>query len=134
MDSRIGHGTTVTKAFPESEAPLDPVFSRMSTHAPTPWSEGRDGPTILDLLMPEMDGEETLARLREVNSSVPVLISSGYSQDPASIERLLAGGAAGFIPKPCHPEELHDKVVRVLDRFRAPPVKEDSERDTPVRP
>ncbi len=43
---------------------------------------------ILDLSMPEMDGEATLARLRLLLPEVPVLLSSGYLDERA--ERILA--------------------------------------------
>jgi len=54
---------------------------------------------ILDMTMPEMDGEETFCELRKINAEIPVILSSGYSQE--EIESRFAGkGLAGFIQKP----------------------------------
>jgi len=42
---------------------------------------------ILDLIMPEMDGEKTFQCIREVRPGMPVILSSGYSikrQSPTS--------------------------------------------------
>ncbi len=36
---------------------------------------------ILDLTMPIMSGGETLAEIKKINSDLPVIISSGYSED-----------------------------------------------------
>ena len=60
--------------------------------------EDRPDLVVLDLRMPELDGWQTLERLRDL-SDVPVLIVSG--QDPTSeeLERLRPGRDA-FLPKP----------------------------------
>ncbi len=54
---------------------------------------------ILDLRMPEMDGEETFKALREIDPELPILISSGETDDKVANE-LMALGAAGMLSKP----------------------------------
>jgi two-component system, cell cycle sensor histidine kinase and response regulator CckA len=70
---------------------------------------------LLDLSMPFMDGEETFRRLREINPNVVVLLSTGFLA-PAQerIERMLAGGLAGFLRKPHRPDELLGRVHAIL--------------------
>ena len=54
---------------------------------------------LLDLAMPNMNGEEAFEALRSINPDVSVVIASGY--DEYELERRLAGkGLAGFIQKP----------------------------------
>jgi len=54
---------------------------------------------ILDIMMPEVDGFEALARIREVNTSVPVIVSSSLD-DKESILRCLRLDASDYITKP----------------------------------
>jgi len=70
---------------------------------------------LLDLSMPFMDGEETFRRLREINPNVVALLSTGFLA-PAQerIERMLAGGLAGFLRKPHRPDELLGRVHAIL--------------------
>lgn len=68
---------------------------------------------ILDLTMPNMDGIETFSRLREIRPNLPVILSSGYSEQ-ASIAKFKMKGLAGFIQKPYRIQELVDKVLSVL--------------------
>jgi two-component system cell cycle sensor histidine kinase/response regulator CckA len=70
---------------------------------------------LLDLSMPFMDGEETFRRLREINPNAVVLLSTGFLA-PAQerIERMLAGGLAGFLRKPHRPDELLGRVHAIL--------------------
>ena len=60
---------------------------------------------ILDMTMPKMDGEETFRRLRELDSGVKVVLSSGYSEQIAS-ERFDEQSLAGFLQKPYRQVEL----------------------------
>jgi len=54
---------------------------------------------VLDLSMPGMSGQETLARLRRLRPDLRVVMSSGYSE--AECLKLLADQAvSGFLPKP----------------------------------
>lgn len=54
---------------------------------------------VLDLIMPDMTGEETFAELKQIDPNVKILISSGYSKTE-TINNLIKQGAVGSIPKP----------------------------------
>ncbi|MBI2425839.1 MAG: response regulator [Candidatus Hydrogenedentes bacterium] len=68
---------------------------------------------ILDLTMPQMDGEECFQALRLLRADLPVIMSSGYSEDDVT-QRLLSQGVTGFIQKPYLCAALRDKVRAVL--------------------
>jgi two-component system cell cycle sensor histidine kinase/response regulator CckA len=70
---------------------------------------------ILDLLMPKLSGKETLERLRQLDSSLKILICSGYgSREPDS--KLLHGDRqTPLVHKPFKPEELVYAVRKMLD-------------------
>jgi DNA-binding response OmpR family regulator len=74
---------------------------------------------LLDLSMPFMDGEETFRRLRAINPTVAVLLSTGFlTQAQDRIDRMLAAGLAGSICKPHRPDELLARVQIVLENAR----------------
>lgn len=75
------------------------------------------GLVLLDLSMPGMTGEETLARLRKISPNVTVLLSSGYSQTGLP-KRVKEMGAAGFIAKPYTSAQLHLAIRRHLQMAR----------------
>ncbi len=68
---------------------------------------------ILDLLMPVIDGQEALARLRSLDPGLPVLISSGLAEEEV-VKRTLVGGARGFLSKPYEPQELVRTIAAAL--------------------
>jgi two-component system KDP operon response regulator KdpE len=76
---------------------------------------------IMDVMMPEMDGFETLKLLREI-STVPVILLTVKS-DEEDIIRGLTLGADDYITKPFSPRELVTRVTAVLRRaeWPAPP-------------
>jgi two-component system, cell cycle sensor histidine kinase and response regulator CckA len=69
---------------------------------------------ILDMIMPEMNGKETLVKLMEIDKEVRVLLSSGYSIN-GEAAKILEMGCRGFIQKPFRVEELSRKIRTVLD-------------------
>ena len=74
---------------------------------------------LLDLSMPFMDGEETFKRLRGINPNVVVLLSTGFlAQAQERIDRMLAGGLAGFLRKPHRPDELLAQVQAILEKMK----------------
>lgn len=73
---------------------------------------------IMDVMMPEMDGFETLKLLREI-STVPVVLLTVKS-DEEDITRGLDLGADDYITKPFSPRELSSRVSAVLRRAKWP--------------
>jgi PAS domain S-box-containing protein len=69
---------------------------------------------ILDLIMPELGGEATFEKLKEVNPGVKVLLSSGYSINGLA-NKLLDRGCLGFIQKPYSIKELSARIRETLD-------------------
>ena len=68
---------------------------------------------MLDMIMPELDGGETFDRLREIDPTVKVLLSSGFSLDGQASD-IMKRGCNGFIQKPFDLRELSSKVHEVL--------------------
>lgn len=69
---------------------------------------------ILDLLMPEMDGMQTLEEIHKV-SSVPVIILSAVDRKE-DIVRALRSGTDDFVTKPFNNDEVVARVNSVLRR------------------
>ena len=68
---------------------------------------------ILDLIMPQMDGEKCLDELLKLNPNVKVIFSTGKSLRRKEKDRL-AGYVQGFVDKPYHVERLLKAVEKVL--------------------
>lgn len=69
---------------------------------------------LLDLVMPRLDGVQALQRLLEIDSSVPVVLSSGYPGE-TGIGREIPDGAAAFLGKPYRMSDLHQLIERFLN-------------------
>ena len=76
---------------------------------------GRDySVVILDWKMPDIDGVETIRRIRaEGNENIPILLISAY--DWSDIEDAAKeAGANGFVSKPLFRSKLYDKINELL--------------------
>ena len=73
---------------------------------------------VLDVMMPEMDGFETLERLREI-STVPVIMLTVKGEEEDRI-RGLELGADDYVTKPFSPRELASRIRAVLRRAEMP--------------
>ncbi|MGB2869160.1 MAG: hybrid sensor histidine kinase/response regulator [Bacteroidota bacterium] len=82
---------------------------------------------LLDIQMPEMDGFETLRRLRanRVTSKIPVIFLTAQKKDPSSIETGLEMGADQYLTKPIDTEEL---LVRTKTLIRLKQMEAELER------
>lgn len=78
---------------------------------------------VMDVLMPRLDGRETLRRLRQAGNLTPVIL---LTQVGEATERAMAleEGADDYINKPFEPHELVARIRAVLRRVRAgvPPI------------
>jgi CheY-like chemotaxis protein len=77
---------------------------------------------LLDLTMPQLDGNATFTELRRLDPGVHVLLMSGFNEQDA-VHRFAGKGLAGFIQKPFKPETLYAKLQEIL-AAGGPPVRE----------
>ncbi len=74
---------------------------------------------LLDIVMPEMDGFEVLARLKanERTRDIPVIVIS-VLDDMGSVVECIERGAEEYLPKPFEPVLLHARIHASLERKR----------------
>jgi PAS domain S-box-containing protein len=68
---------------------------------------------VLDLTMPVMSGEETLARMKAVRADIPIILSSGFNEVQA-VRRFEGKGLAGFLQKPYRAGALVEMIQHVV--------------------
>jgi CheY-like chemotaxis protein len=68
---------------------------------------------ILDLMMPGQAGPETFDQLKQIRADVRVLLSSGFGAE-GDVERLVAQGARGYLPKPYQQRQLHAAIALAM--------------------
>ncbi len=91
---------------------------------------GRDyNVIIVDWKMPDIDGLETIKRIRsEIDSKIPILLISAY--DWSDIEdKAKAAGANGFVSKPLFRSTLYDKINALIGKESASVEPEDDYSD-----
>ncbi len=70
---------------------------------------------LLDLTMPEMDGETTFEEIRKIRPEIPVVLLSGY--DEAEVLRRMGGKPVqGFVQKPFTSDWLVESVLEALSK------------------
>ncbi len=78
-------------------------------------AEGRVALVLLDMTMPGLSSEETFRELKSTRPDLPVIVSSGFSEQEA-MRRFGGMGVAGYIQKPYTTQALMDKITAVLNR------------------
>ncbi|MDD5131721.1 MAG: response regulator [bacterium] len=70
---------------------------------------------LMDIMMPLIDGNEATRRLKEneVTKQIPVIMLSALGQE-GDVAKSLELGAMDYIVKPFHPQELMDRVKKIL--------------------
>ena len=71
---------------------------------------------FLDLKMPGMGGMEVLARIKEFDEKIMVIVITGFATIETAIEAMKKG-AYDFIPKPFEPDSLRMVVRRAQERM-----------------
>jgi CheY-like chemotaxis protein len=69
---------------------------------------------LLDLIMPVMDGFETMENLIKMGISVPIIVITAYIKENTYV-RCKELGAAGFLNKPVKMHELYNIISGILD-------------------
>ncbi|MBU2488284.1 MAG: response regulator [Proteobacteria bacterium] len=84
-----------------------------ATSGPEALDKARDSSydaIILDLVMPQMDGIETLKALRERNPELQVILMTGHGTVQKGVEAVKLG-AMDFLEKPADIKELMEKIT-----------------------
>jgi len=69
---------------------------------------------ILDMIMPDINGQEVYDRLKKIKPDVKVLLSSGYGRTPA-VDDILKRGGDGFVQKPFRIKNLSKAIRKIID-------------------
>jgi len=78
------------------------------------WAIERPYDIILtDIRMPDIGGMRVLRDIKRIQSSLPVLIITGYATTKSAVQAMKLG-AAEYIEKPFEPEQLLEAVGRAL--------------------
>ena len=71
---------------------------------------------IIDWKMPEIDGTETISRIRtEIGTKTPILLISAYDWSDIE-EKAKEAGANGFVSKPLFRSTLYDKINALIGK------------------
>lgn len=70
---------------------------------------------ILDVLMPGMDGIETLRNIKKIKPLTEVIMLTGHATVETAIEGMKLG-AMDFLMKPCETEDLVSKIQKAHNR------------------
>ena len=68
---------------------------------------------VLDLVMPEVSGEEAFVEMRRLREDLPVVLASGYDRE-STARRFANEGVAGVLYKPYEPEDIVASVSEAL--------------------
>jgi two-component system chemotaxis sensor kinase CheA len=69
---------------------------------------------LLDLIMPVMDGFETMENLKKENNKTPIIVITAYIKDNTYM-RCKELGAVGFLNKPVKMQELYKIISGVIE-------------------
>jgi two-component system response regulator FixJ len=75
--------------------------------------DARPGCVITDVRMPEMSGQELVARLAAINARMPVIMITGHGDIPMAVEAMRSG-VVDFIEKPFSEGRILDALKRAL--------------------
>ena len=93
------------------------------------WKDWEPDLIVLDLMMPIMDGYETLEKIREVDQKLPILVLSAKDAVKDKV-KCLSRGVDDYLSKPFSLEEFLLRVDRLL--VRASWGQDSIEEDTPI--
>lgn len=74
---------------------------------------------LLDILMPGLDGYETCRQIKTnpATSHIPIIVLTALG-DPAARYKAQRAGADDCVTKVVTPQELHERVERLLRRYK----------------
>ncbi|MCK7597051.1 PAS domain S-box protein [Microbulbifer sp. CAU 1566] len=68
---------------------------------------------LLDMIMPQMDGQQLFSELKRINPGIKAMLSTGYSVE-SKVQEILADGILDCIKKPFTYDQLQQKISTML--------------------
>lgn len=104
---------TVRRAISKNlgERGFSPIEASNGREALEIFQKEKPDSVLVDLRMPDMDGIETLQKLKEIDPGIPIIIITGHGDIPTAVEAIKLG-AYEFVVKP--PD--FDRLVLILRR------------------
>lgn len=90
---------------------MDVTTSVTASDAITKAQEESYDAIILDLQMPQMDGIETLKKLKEMKPELQIILLTGHATVEKGVEAMKLG-ASDFLEKPASLDELTEKIKK----------------------
>lgn len=72
---------------------------------------------LVDLKMPELDGIQTMHKLREIQEDIQVVIITAYATVDSAVQAIKEG-AYDYIPKPFNPDEITLLIKKIIEHQR----------------
>jgi len=70
---------------------------------------------LFDIRLPDIDGVELLARLKEMQPTVEVIMLTGHASVNTAIQSMKLG-AYDYLAKPCKLAELHSVILKAYEK------------------
>lgn len=80
---------------------------------------------LLDMKMPGLNGLEVLERLKDINSTISVIMMTAFGTIESAVEAMKLG-AVDYIRKPFTPDIIRNQVKTVINRLNLKPVDTES--------
>ena len=109
-DESMRHSTAQALELADLSCLALPSAEEALSHA----RPGLNGVVVTDIRMPGMDGMTLLARLREIDPELPVILVTGHAEVQLAVDAMRRG-AYDFIEKPFAVQELVAVLRRALD-------------------
>jgi CheY-like chemotaxis protein len=74
------------------------------------------GLVLLDMTMPGMTTDEIVQGIRALDTTLPILLNSGYTSNDAVNHMLEEGSVQGFLGKPYELHQLVENVQKLISR------------------
>jgi DNA-binding NtrC family response regulator len=118
VDDEVPFVETLVKRLAKREVRVDFAFSgqealeKLAASAPT-----KIDVVILDVKMPQMDGLETLMRIKAAHPLIEVIMLTGHATVESAVEGM-KWGAFDYLMKPCEFELLLEKINQATEKKR----------------
>lgn len=90
------------------------------------------GCLVVDVRMQGMTGLQLIEQLAQRNSKLPVVVITGYADVPMAV-RAMQIGAATFLEKPCHEQELWKAIHHALEIEQRRQVEQSQQAEVAAR-